>query len=309
MNAESILSSISPPKDALRSSDLLISAGQEIKFLEHAIDACPGTRLGLLVGAKLHSSSFGVLGMAMMCCHDLQSALQFVGRYIMLTYSHFQWTVDTESSNAFIVGTDIHGYEGDVLQYLSERDLAASVTYVSDALGQPLRPSQISFPYSQPCPIRIYEDFFKCEVLFDQKQLALCFDAELLAAKLPQRNQRTFHTLEVLCAEEMREIRKVRSFAKLVEMHLRSDEGAFRTLNQVASILNLDPRTIRRRLTSEETSFQSILDTNRRNRAIDLLKNSQDSLTQISESLGFSEPAAFFHAFKRWTGKNPNSFR
>lgn len=245
----------------------------------------------------------------MMCSADLQSALDFVGRHIILTNSHFQWTIRVEGHTGYIVGTDVHGYDDQLMQYLAERDLAASITYITDSLGRPFKPINISLPFSPLDRRQLYAEFFNCEIQFESERLTLSFDATLLSAKLPQSNQLTFETLERMCEKEIRELRKERSFARLVEMNLVEENGNFRTLNEVASILNVDPRTVRRRLSSESTSYKSILDTHRRNIAIDLLKNSQESITAIAEKLGFSESAAFFRAFKRWTGKKPAEYR
>jgi len=40
-----------------------------------------------------------------------------------------------------------------------------------------------------------------------------------------------------------------------------------------------------------------------------LLDQSEWPLQAIAEELGFSEPAAFSRAFKKWTGKTPGAYR
>jgi AraC-like DNA-binding protein len=40
-----------------------------------------------------------------------------------------------------------------------------------------------------------------------------------------------------------------------------------------------------------------------------LLADTSMSLTQISTALNFSEPAAFTHAFRRWSGMAPSIWR
>ncbi|MBF0351929.1 MAG: AraC family transcriptional regulator [SAR324 cluster bacterium] len=39
------------------------------------------------------------------------------------------------------------------------------------------------------------------------------------------------------------------------------------------------------------------------------IKTSHWSIEEISCLLGFQEPASFSHAFKRWTGTSPSTFR
>lgn len=39
------------------------------------------------------------------------------------------------------------------------------------------------------------------------------------------------------------------------------------------------------------------------------LSSTQTSIEQISEWLGYAEPASFIHAYKRWYGKTPHASR
>ena len=47
----------------------------------------------------------------------------------------------------------------------------------------------------------------------------------------------------------------------------------------------------------------------RKQKALDLLANSQLSLDDISEYLGYSDLANFTRAFKRWTEQTPTAYR
>jgi AraC-like DNA-binding protein len=77
----------------------------------------------------------------------------------------------------------------------------------------------------------------------------------------------------------------------------------------VASDLGLSPRTLRRRLSEEHTSFRRIADELRAEMAIKYIRETDLSLDEIASTLGFSEPAAFRHAFRRWTKAAPSRFR
>jgi len=77
----------------------------------------------------------------------------------------------------------------------------------------------------------------------------------------------------------------------------------------LARQLNLSPRTISRKLKLEKTSFQEILDEERKRRAINYLTQTELSITQITHELNFNDSAYFTRAFKRWTGHLPSHFR
>jgi hypothetical protein len=57
------------------------------------------------------------------------------------------------------------------------------------------------------------------------------------------------------------------------------------------------------------TSFQSLLDEDRRERAFELLRSTNATSEHIASQLGFSDVRSFRRAFKRWTGKPPSKYR
>ena len=93
-----------------------------------------------------------------------------------------------------------------------------------------------------------------------------------------------------------------------VRSRLRHQPGELPSMQTVADELHIDPRTLRRRLVSEGTSFRALVDEVRRGLAIELLE--QDTpVEQIAKRLGYAETGNFTHAFKRWEGIAPSHFR
>ena len=81
------------------------------------------------------------------------------------------------------------------------------------------------------------------------------------------------------------------------------------SINDVAKTLHISSRTLQRRLKSEGTSFQLLLNISRERLARHYLKCSTLSSTEISFLLGFDEPNSFFRAFHSWTGETPERVR
>ena len=77
----------------------------------------------------------------------------------------------------------------------------------------------------------------------------------------------------------------------------------------IAAQLGMSERSLSRRLTEEGTSFGEVLDHLRRRLALQYLEDDRLSIKQIAWFLGYSEPGAFNHAFKRWTGTSPGQTR
>ena len=79
-------------------------------------------------------------------------------------------------------------------------------------------------------------------------------------------------------------------------------------IDTVAAELKLSERSLRRRLTDEQTSFRDLLQEARKERAQTILSKPGISLAVAAEQLGYSDTAAFSRAFKEWTGVSPGRF-
>jgi AraC-like DNA-binding protein len=84
--------------------------------------------------------------------------------------------------------------------------------------------------------------------------------------------------------------------------------GEARGEDDVAGGLGMAPRTLRRRLAAEGTSFRRLQGEVREALAEELLA-SRRSVEDVAERLGYAEPASFIHAFKRGKGVAPGAWR
>lgn len=115
---------------------------------------------------------------------------------------------------------------------------------------------------------------------------------------------------EVASAIERSAARKQPSFRKdveaVVEPLLATGEA---NIDRVARELGLSRQTLYRRLKSEDITFEHLLDELRHKLALKLLRDEHLAVKQAAWRLGFSDPAAFSRAFKRWTGSAPSFAR
>jgi AraC-like DNA-binding protein len=77
----------------------------------------------------------------------------------------------------------------------------------------------------------------------------------------------------------------------------------------VAARLGMSPRTLARRLASEDVSFAEILQQLRLALAYRYLADRDLPISQIAWLLGYGEIGTFTHAFRRWTGRTPTGAR
>jgi AraC-like DNA-binding protein len=77
----------------------------------------------------------------------------------------------------------------------------------------------------------------------------------------------------------------------------------------VALHLGCQPRTLRRALSLEGTTFEAIRDGVRLSMARELLSMSSLRVADLALTLDYATPSAFIHAFQRWTGQSPTAWR
>ena len=80
-------------------------------------------------------------------------------------------------------------------------------------------------------------------------------------------------------------------------------------IDAVARSLGLSRQTLYRRLKAEDVTFEGLLDGLRRKLALKLIRDEGVPVKEAAWRLGFSDPAAFSRAFKRWTGRSPRDLR
>jgi AraC-like DNA-binding protein len=117
----------------------------------------------------------------------------------------------------------------------------------------------------------------------------------------------------------------VAEIAKAVEAATRPKKSAFRrevesavekllasgevTMDRVAGELGHSRQTLYRRLKAEGATFEQLLAELRRRLALRFVRDQGLSVKETAYRLGFSDPAAFSRAFKRWTGSSPRAMR
>jgi len=77
----------------------------------------------------------------------------------------------------------------------------------------------------------------------------------------------------------------------------------------VAGDLGLSSRSLDRELARRGTSFRAEVDSVRRELAERRLAARDTTLCRIARELGYSDPANFTRAFRRWTGEGPLVYR
>jgi AraC-like DNA-binding protein len=123
-------------------------------------------------------------------------------------------------------------------------------------------------------------------------------------------DERLCRYLDQLAAEALDALGPEGSFVDRVRRAIWSDlSGGHPCLAQTASTLGVSTRTLQRRLREEGTTFAALLDVFRREMSTRLLRDKSLAVYEVAFLLGYSDPSAFYRAFRRWQGASPYEFR
>ena len=154
-----------------------------------------------------------------------------------------------------------------------------------------------------------YPDIFGSTVLFGQSENRFLFDAAWLDGTPNLGNEMTYATVLGLCDGLMEEFQLRIGLTGKVRQALMVNLMRVMSFDDVAKSLNMNARTLRRKLREENTSFRKLVDELRMDMAIKYLRDTGLTVEDIAEALGFSDAANFRHAFRRWTKAAPHEFR
>ncbi len=269
------------------------------------------TGIGIDVGSRFTLTHFGLFGFAVMSCGTLRELFSIAMRYFALTMLHIDLTL-FETADDCLVELDAGHLPADVRGFFIERDIAGIIAttmtfappvaekYAAQVSAELAVDEEVLRPLLELVPVG--------DVAFGRAHNRLHFPRAMFDEPLPQADRHTLEMCMAQCDVLMQRSERRRGITALVRTKLFRDSGLFPTLPDVADELDIHPRTLRRRLAEEGTSFRSLLNEARSTVAVDLLRNVGLTVEEVSTRLGYTEVSTFSHAFKRWYGAAPSAY-
>lgn len=295
------------PED-LNDPQKLINTTQERTVALNFIKHIPVPWIGLEMGQNYHFSANGKLGMAMMCCETMMDALKLILNYIHLTASYHQYSIRIKGKTGYAKFKELVDL-GEVRRFVCEGEMAsihkmASLSYEDVNIFK-----EMHFAYPVPSYAKRYNEIFGCPVIFNAPEHRVIFDAQHLFNPLKLANPLLKTGLEKDCREMAARMQDHETLTERIRQEILHQQDSPPTLDQLARRINISPRTIRRKLMKEKTTYKTILTNIRKDKAVDLLLTTRMPMEKIAIHLGFNEVSSFYRAFKNWTGMTPSKYR
>ncbi len=292
----------------LNRPDAVATRADELQVITNIVSAGAPTRGGLDAGARYHLTTFGIWGFALISSPTVAAAAEVGMRFVDLISDLTAPVYEFEGSNLAIVFQDPPG-RPDVARFVVQRDLTFAQAMLRDLVGPDAAYSEVTFTHQpEPGDLAAYEATFHRTPVFGAARNALVLDAALLDAELPQADPLTLALSMQQCNQMLDELHARAGMAGQVRDIIVSSLRQPPTVVEVADLLHMSERTLRRRLTEEGTSLRALVEEVRSAFAAEFLRSGSLTVAEISDRLGYVEPSSFSQAFRRWHGVSPRAF-
>ena len=264
--------------------------------------------LGLEAGKRYHFTAFGALGLAFASSPTLRDALDLGQRFSELTFG-FARTAVEDTVREVRVTIDDGQIPGELRRFIVECTSAVMLTVGTDLVTSNPPLLQVSLRYPPPHDLEPYERFYGVRPAFRSPSNLLVLDRARLERPMPLANEHALRLSEQECQRLVQAGRTRTGLAAKVRDLLEARMERMPGMEEVASSLHLTPRTLRRRLQEERTTFVLLRDEVRMTLAEQLLAGPRLSIERIAERLGYANATSFINAFQRWHGRTPRAYR
>jgi AraC-like DNA-binding protein len=261
------------------------------------------------VGPKpVPRGTFRMITLGLIHATDLQTAIRRLIEFsrIAAGFEAVEMTVDDTSVR---LSLDPAGHT-QTDQLVIDVVMAVMHRFSGWLIGERIVLDAVDLPGAAPPHAAEYLMIYGVPPVFEAHRAAMTFNSRYLSAPIIRSEDELTEFIrtspnELLFRQDYQPTASSR-VRRMIERR-KADEAV--TIDDVAKRLIVSAQHLRRLLRDEGTSFREIREEILRDEAISSLVRGGETVEELSDRLGFSEPSAFRRAFRRWTGNPPGSYR
>jgi AraC-like DNA-binding protein len=295
------------PMAVCENPETLIPLSQGCHFLEQAALSQGIAQLGLQIGQRARLEELGIFGRLICGSLTLYEAITAASRLVAAHNTGERIWLKIQGEQAQLchqlVARVDHGR-----QQADHYALMYLLQLVRLAAGANWRPREIHFETAPSPELGKFEPLADARLAFHQEATALFFSRNLLM--LPLKKQAKLPVMPSKAETDLWTSAPAGDFAGSVRQVLDMLLGeGHPNIGLAAEVAGMSVRTFQRRLAAANLSYSRLIEQARFDKAMRLLAEPHISLINIAFELGYTEPANFTRAFRRWTGISPRLFR
>lgn len=283
------------------------------KIIETSKDPNPGLNFGQQMTLQYPGGS--LLFTMMINCATVGHALKVFTRYHRIMADVIQPVIKSYKSNKINESLTALSWETPDLFvqnhiHLSEALICAFYSILTHLSQGTIIPVSVCFTHQRKENSAELENYFKVPISFESAYNELVIRTSALDIDILLANQELFKILETHAVKIVNTIDKDKIWSNRVFNLISKTllNGGTADITNVATNLAVSKRTLQEKLKSEKTCFRDLIESVRKQIAVEYLTANQLAICDLAFLLGYSDQSAFNHAFKRWTGKTPKTY-
>jgi AraC-like DNA-binding protein len=268
--------------------------------------------LGYEYGLRMRPTAHGLIGYAAMSAGTVRDAIDIVVRYASARQAHFEIRLEHHGDHSDLVLAEKFPIPV-MREFFYENILLGLARGSAVLLGRELEDAGdalLCFDFPQPRHYHVWRSRLP-PMRFECPRCSLRFPSAYLDLRPALADSHASEQALALCERELGGQIAASGTTALVlrELGHATEREGYPSLSDLAERLALSPRTLKRRLKEEGTSFLELLNDRRQRDACDLLAKSDLPVRDVARRLGYENPANFTRAFSRASGVTPTAFR
>jgi AraC-like DNA-binding protein len=309
INAEPLLAAAELSRAQLMQAPGGVSVVSQHRFLELAASEIDDSLLGLRVAGEMDLRDIGLLFYLSASSATVAEALEHLAQYAATMNEEIRLEIRRRKHESILTFRHVLESEDPRRQH-SEMITLAFNRVLRTLTNRDFAPSRITFAHARDSGLKELHCILRCVVEFAQPTDSWVLPQRVMTLPIISEDSRLLEILKAQGNHLLSQRRSAAGLRSLVEERLGSLLPSGRVqATSVAEQLGMSVRSLTRNLAEEGTSFGEVLDHLRHRLALRYLRDKHASLQQIAWLLGYSEIAAFNHAFRRWTGTSPGRVR
>ncbi len=299
------LSQVSPDLFSDERYDKFIALDKLAELLMYAAKETKNYHFGLILGKEKQFSMLGILGLLVRDSPDVKSALQALVDNIQI---HAQDSISISfsfDSEKAILAIDPISMPYKLSHHVYDLIIGCLLGLMKSICGDRFNVTEIRLGTREKLQLQKYSTLLGMNVRINQTCNEIVFPAEYLDLKLKQIDPQYNALLQDYKIAGKQS--GYRTIVKAIVRDILSSNHC--NIDYVSHQLNFNKRTLNRKLAIENTTFKDLVGDVKKERAKKLLSQSFNSITKISQELGYSETSSFINAFKSWFGTTPKKWQ
>ncbi|MCH8497823.1 MAG: AraC family transcriptional regulator [Marinobacter sp.] len=309
------------PEDLLP-NDSRVFITDAILMLERSMKLAANEGLSFILARELRLTIHGTLGLAALTSPTMAGALDSVRRYLQLRAPFLSMDM-REAGDKVLVQMKSEFDVPHLYQFLAEVVSATLVMLAEQLVDRSSAKEQgfeleegkltgvvIKLRAPEPVYFKKFASQLPVAYEFGQDSDMLVFPKDLLKAKMRLADAEASEMARQQCEFELQKALKEQGDITLaIRNMLHVMPGPLPSLEAMAERFCVSSRTLKRRLADRDTTYREIVEAVLKDRAIQLLRYTNQSISEIAYELGYADLSNFSRAFRKWTGKSASEFR